>query len=86
MVLSPLGRGRVREGVLGDGPEVRAAPPLARTALSPGNLVRHTTFGEGVVISCIPSSGDHEVTVEFSGGAGIKRLLLSYAPLEKIQE
>jgi DNA helicase-2/ATP-dependent DNA helicase PcrA len=86
LVLSPLGRGRVREGVLGDGPEVRAAPPLARTALSPGNLVRHTTFGEGVVISCIPSSGDHEVTVEFSGGAGIKRLLLSYAPLEKIQE
>jgi DNA helicase-2/ATP-dependent DNA helicase PcrA len=71
---------------LGEGPGVRAAPEPVRPALSPGDLVRHTTFGEGVVISCIPSSGDHEVTVEFSRGAGVKRLLLSYAPLEKADE
>ena len=29
--------------------------------------------------------GDHEVTVEFSDGVGVKKLLLSYAPLEKVE-
>jgi len=69
-------------------PDVAAAPPApisARPSLQPGNLVRHAAFGEGVVLSCIPSGGDHEVTVQFREGAGIKRLLLSYAPLEKLE-
>jgi hypothetical protein len=47
--------------------------------------VRHTTFGEGVVISCDPVDGDHEVTVQFSEKVGLKRLLLSFAPLEKLE-
>jgi hypothetical protein len=32
----------------------------------------------------MPSAGDQEVTIQFDGGAGLKRLLLSYAPLEKM--
>jgi hypothetical protein len=35
------------------------------------------------VVSCVPSGGDQEVTIQFDG-AGVKRLLLSYAPLEKV--
>ena len=57
----------------------------ARPVLQTGDLVQHSTFGEGVVMSCVRSGDDHEVTVQFSG-VGIKRLLLGYAPLQKIEE
>ncbi|MDP2957002.1 MAG: 3'-5' exonuclease, partial [Longimicrobiales bacterium] len=46
-----------------------------------GDRVRHTKFGEGIVVSCEPSSGDQLVVVAFKGEAGLKRLLLSFAPL-----
>ena len=29
--------------------------------------------------------GDYEVTVQFADGVGVKRLLLSFAPLEKVE-
>ena len=32
------------------------------------------------------TASDVEVTVEFAGGAGVKRLLLSFAPLEKVED
>ncbi len=50
-----------------------------------GDLVRHSSFGEGVVTDFVASAGDHEVTIQFRGEVGIKRLLLSFAPLEKIE-
>ena len=59
-------------------------PAKTRLTLETGDSVRHTTFGEGVVICCSPSSGDQEVTIQFAEGVGVKRLLLSFAPLEKI--
>jgi DNA helicase-2/ATP-dependent DNA helicase PcrA len=49
-----------------------------------GDQVRHANFGEGMVVNCIPSGEDYEVTVAFTGGAGVKRLLLSYSHLEKL--
>ncbi len=49
-----------------------------------GDHVRHAAFGEGVVVNCVPNGQDYEVTVAFKGTAGVKRLLLSYAPLEKV--
>ena len=61
-------------------------PPPAKPVPSIGDQVRHATFGEGVVMDCIEARGDHEVTVHFEGGVGIKRLLLSYAPLEKVED
>jgi DNA helicase-2/ATP-dependent DNA helicase PcrA len=61
-----------------------AATPV-RPALQAGNLVRHSSFGEGVVLSCQASAGDHEVTIQFRDGVGVKRLLLSYAPLERLE-
>jgi DNA helicase-2/ATP-dependent DNA helicase PcrA len=68
------------------GPSPAAQPTApARPSLEVGDLVRHSTFGEGVVMECVDSGGDHEVTVQFSDGVGLKRLLLSFAPLEKIE-
>lgn len=49
-----------------------------------GDKVRHPTFGNGVVISSVTSGGDYQVTVAFKG-KGIKRLLQSIAPLEKVE-
>ena len=62
-----------------------SAPGPVREVPGIGDLVRHTTFGVGVVMECLAASGDHEVTVHFKGEVGIKRLLLSFAPLEKIE-
>jgi DNA helicase-2/ATP-dependent DNA helicase PcrA len=46
--------------------------------------VRHAKFGDGIVISAESKGGDVEVTVAFRGTTGVKRLLLSFAPLEKV--
>ena len=68
------------------GPSPAAQPPApARPSLGVGDLVRHASFGEGVVMECIPSGADQEITVQFSDGVGEKRLLLSFARLEKIE-
>ena len=67
------------------GAAVAAQTPPPKPQLQVGDLVRHTSFGEGVVMGYQPDGVDIQVTVEFSGGVGQKRLLLSYAPLEKIE-
>jgi DNA helicase-2/ATP-dependent DNA helicase PcrA len=51
--------------------------------LKEGDRVHHSKFGDGIVVSCSPARGDQEITVAFEG-VGVKRLLLSLAPLEKI--
>ena len=61
----------------------REAEPAA-PAMKAGDKVRHDKFGEGMVVSCTPSGGDFEVTVAFKEGQGVKRLLLSFAPLRRI--
>jgi DNA helicase II / ATP-dependent DNA helicase PcrA len=60
----------------------RPAPAAALPDLKTGDRVHHVQFGEGVVISCSPKGGDSEVVVAFNG-VGIKKLLLSFAKLEK---
>jgi DNA helicase-2/ATP-dependent DNA helicase PcrA len=60
--------------------------PMAKVPiieLSAGDHVYHAQFGEGVVVSLQPVKDDAEVVVAFDG-AGIKKLLLSFAKLEKI--
>ena len=49
-----------------------------------GDKVRHAIFGDGIVVSTKPSGEDFEVTVAFQDGQGVKRLLLSFAPLETV--
>jgi len=60
-----------------------AAPPRPSITVSVGDRVKHSIFGEGLVIGCVPSGDDQQVTVNFDG-AGVKRLLMSYAKLEKV--
>ena len=60
------------------------APPLE--VPSAGEKVRHPKFGEGIVVSCEPSGGDYQVVIAFQGEAGIKKLLLSFAPLERMTQ
>jgi len=57
--------------------------PIVRVPLSPGDRVRHEAFGLGAVVATKDRGGDSEVTVDFED-AGIKKLLLSLAPLEKV--
>ena len=52
--------------------------------LSVGDLVRHAQFGEGTVVSAQAVRGDVQVIVTFKD-AGTKRLLLSFARLEKLE-
>jgi len=56
----------------------------SKPALKAGEHVSHAMFGEGIVVNCLASGDDHEVTIAFKGEAGIKRFLLSLAPLEKL--
>ncbi|MSQ26179.1 MAG: AAA family ATPase [Dehalococcoidia bacterium] len=65
--------------------EAASVAPAGPPAYKAGERVKHGTFGEGVVITCHPSGSDQEVTVAFRGTAGVKKLLLSFAPLERVQ-
>jgi DNA helicase-2/ATP-dependent DNA helicase PcrA len=76
----PGTRGRRR--VLGAGSE--PVVPPSEAAFAAGDRVRHGKFGEGVVVSCDIKGSDQEVTVVFKGDAGIKKLLLSFANLERV--
>jgi DNA helicase II / ATP-dependent DNA helicase PcrA len=60
--------------------------PRALGTFNAGDHVRHAKFGEGIVISAAPTAAgnDQEVTVAFKGEPGLKKLLLSFAPLEKL--
>jgi len=54
--------------------------PRDHPALSTGDSVRHQTFGEGVVTGL---GGDGVVVIRFEDGSE-RRLMLDYAPLEKL--
>jgi DNA helicase-2/ATP-dependent DNA helicase PcrA len=59
--------------------------PLSTLALKVGDHVRHSKFGPGIVMNCNPTGDDQELTVVFEE-AGVKKLLASLAPLEKIEK
>ncbi len=61
-----------------------AAEPEPLPKLATGDKVRHAKFGEGIVTGTKPSGADVEVTVAFADNQGIKRLLQSFAKLQKI--
>ena len=58
---------------------------LGTLDLKVGDWVRHSKFGDGVVTDCFPDKGDQVVAVSFRE-AGVKKLLLSLAPLQKIEK
>jgi len=73
---------RVRaEALIADASAAKAGPPPFKA----GDKVSHATFGEGIVVNCAAKPSDYEVTVAFKGQSGIKRLLASFAKLEKVE-
>ena len=62
-------------------PEQPREPSLPE--LKSGDRIHHAQFGDGIVVSCTAKSSDSELVVAFSG-AGVKKLLLSFARLEKL--
>jgi len=58
------------------------APATPRETFAAGDRVKHSVFGEGVVVAAAPSHGDLELTVAFTG-KGVKRLMQSFARLER---
>ena len=56
-------------------------PTSDHPALQTGDSVRHGTLGEGVITRIEPGG---VVTVRFASDASERKLMLDYAPLEKI--
>ncbi|MBI1350588.1 MAG: DNA helicase PcrA [Actinomycetales bacterium] len=65
---------RLGDRVVGTGPVI---------SLTAGERVTHQKFGLGTVVSTSGSGDKAEATIDF-GSAGVKRLLLRYAPVEKL--
>jgi len=61
-----------------------SSPDASILELKTGDHVCHDAFGEGVVVSCKLVRNDAEVVVVFNG-VGLKKLLMSFAKLEKIE-
>jgi DNA helicase-2/ATP-dependent DNA helicase PcrA len=84
-----LGQARTRAVPLPpDQPESRPVerPQPAASAFHTGDEVQHEVFGRGVVIESKPvRGGDEQVTVAFAG-VGLKRLMASLAPMEKVKD
>lgn len=67
-------------------PVTSASPPRPTSGMfSAGDKVTHSVFGDGIVVSAVTARDDLEVTVAFRDSrVGIKKLLQSFARLEKI--
>ncbi len=61
--------------------KAKASRPVP--SLDPGDRVQHDTFGLGTVIA-LEGAGDNAVASVDFGTEGVKRLLLRYAPVEKL--
>ena len=64
-------------------PTVRSPGNREVIALTPGDRVTHDAFGLGTVVS-VEGVGDKAVASVDFGADGVKRLLLRYAPVEKL--
>jgi len=66
--------------------QAQAAATAPLEHFSVGDKVKHSKFGDGIVMQCKPSHEDFELTVAFKDSdAGVKRLMLSFAKLEKAE-
>src|SRR3954454_2957639 len=61
----------------------KSKPARAVPTLSPGDRVQHDTFGLGTVVAVEGVAEKAVASIDF-GSDGVKRLLLRYAPVEKI--
>ncbi|WP_182524422.1 DNA helicase PcrA [Nocardioides dongkuii] len=61
----------------------KAKPARVVPSLEPGDRVQHDTFGLGTVVAVEGSADKSVASIDF-GSDGVKRLLLRYAPVEKL--
>jgi len=89
---SPVRSPEPSSGGFGSAPSLQTAALRAASrgtvgreviSLSPGERVTHDTFGLGTVVSTSGSGDKSEATIDF-GSSGTKRLLLRYAPVERL--
>jgi DNA helicase-2/ATP-dependent DNA helicase PcrA len=79
-----MGRDRIVESAIRAGQQAAATPSGAdQLGLRVGDDVRHAKWGEGVILDLIGAGDKAEAVVRFPS-VGEKRLLLSWAPLEKV--
>ncbi|GAA4144514.1 DNA helicase PcrA [Actinomadura keratinilytica] len=62
----------------------RSAGNRAVPSLSPGDKVTHDSFGLGTVVSVDGAGERAAASIDFGGQYGVKRLVLRYAPVEKL--
>ncbi|AXI81340.1 DNA helicase PcrA [Peterkaempfera bronchialis] len=67
----------------GWGKSARKVQEREVVALAVGDRVSHDTFGLGTVVEATGAGDKAQATIDF-GGSGKKRLLLRYAPVEKL--
>jgi DNA helicase-2/ATP-dependent DNA helicase PcrA len=81
----PVGGGRDahRDAVVSAAITGNAGPGTRLTGLRVGDDVGHDTFGEGVILDLIGEGEKAEAVVRFRD-VGEKRLLLAWAPLQKL--
>jgi DNA helicase-2/ATP-dependent DNA helicase PcrA len=87
-VASMLQNAKKRRGS-GRPPKSRATKEKPRKqppgeAWKSGQKVRHSKFGQGMVVSAEPVDADWKVTVAFRNGGGVRKLLAGVAGLERI--
>ena len=61
----------------------KAKPAREVPSLEPGDRVVHDTFGMGTVVALEGAADKSVASIDF-GSEGVKRLLLRYAPVEKL--
>ncbi|MCE1180271.1 MAG: DNA helicase PcrA [Micrococcales bacterium] len=65
-------------------PGVRSPGNRPAISLAQGDRVTHDSFGLGTVVRVSGEGERAQAEVDFGGDTGVKRLLLRYAPLEKL--
>ena len=78
---SPASQSRPLGAPVPDAPKVPLNCPFQK-----GDRVRHKMFGEGIVVALNAIKDDVEITVAFQGAAGIKKLSLTFAPMERVEK
>ncbi len=80
---TPAGRRNFSSAALRADAAAKAKPARDLPALQPGDRVSHDAFGLGTVVALEGHDEKTVASVDF-GSQGVKRLLLRYAPVEKL--
>ncbi len=81
--LTAAGRRNFSSAALRADAAAKSKPTRQIPSLAPGDRVSHDSFGLGTVVAVEGSAEKSVASIDF-GSAGVKRLLLRYAPVEKL--